>query len=103
MGSLVFVLPRLKEICAASHTVLPGPMLFSLEISDLLKSNLILTLVVMASTLALLEWRSDWWKRRRRMFLGIAAFFLNSLVLLFISLMFVLAVLAGSNLLPHHQ
>jgi hypothetical protein len=102
VGSLVFVLPKLKEICLVSHTVLPEPMLFTLAISDFLKNNLLVTLMFMGLTLVLLEWRSHWWKRRRRMALGIAAFVLNSSILMFFFFMFILAVLAGSNLLPHH-
>ena len=102
VGSLVFVLPKLKEICLVSHTALPAPMLFTLALSDFLKGNLIVTLMFMGLMLVLLEWRSHWWKRRRRMALGIAAFVLNSFILMFFFFMFILAVLAGSNLLPHH-
>jgi len=103
VGSLVMVLPKLKQLCAVSNTVLPAPMLFVLALSDLLKSNLLLVLAATGLVLGGLEWRSRIWDRRRRLLLGVGAFLLNSFVLVFISALLVLAVIAASNLLPHHR
>jgi hypothetical protein len=103
VGTFVLVLPKLKELCAVSKTVLPAPMLFVLALSDLLKSNLPLVLAATGLVLGGLEWRSRIWDRRRRLVLGVGAFLLNSFVLVFISALLVLAVIAASNLLPHHR
>jgi len=103
VGSLVMVLPKLKQLCAVSNTVLPAPMLFVLALSDLLKSNLLLVLAATGLVLGGLEWRSRIWDRRRRLVLGVGAFLLNSFVLVLISALLVLAVIAASNLLPHHR
>jgi len=101
-GSCVFVLPKLKQICSVSNTVLPTPMLAALALSDFFKHNYFGAAVLTAVfVLVLLEWRSRWWGRRRRLVFGIAAFLLNSTALIFITTLFVLAVIAGSNLLNH--
>jgi len=103
VGSLVMVMPKLKNLCQVSHTVLPKPMVFVLALTDLLKSNLVPVLLVAGLVLVALEWRARGWGQRRRLVLGVAAFLLNSFVLVLISAMLVLAIIAGSNLLPHHR
>jgi hypothetical protein len=97
--SCVFVLPKLKEICAASGMALPKLMLAALALSDLFKSHLVVLSVLLFGALAFLEWRSRWWSRYRRLCFGIAAFVLNSIALILITTLSVLAVVAGANLL----
>lgn len=101
IATTLFVLPKLRQICQVSGTVAPKPMLFILDVSDLFKNYLFVSIIVFFCVLMLLEWRSRTWARHRRLIFGVAAFTLNSAVLIAVTAMFILAVLAGSRLLPH--
>jgi hypothetical protein len=101
VGSSVFVLPKLKQIFAVSNMAVPKPMLTAVAMSEFFKNNLFLATILIVFALVLLEWRSGWWMRHRRLVFGIAAFVLNSIALILITTLFVLAVMAGANLLPH--
>jgi hypothetical protein len=98
-GSCVFVLPKLRDICAGSNTVIPKLMVTVLSLSDLFKDHLFVASVAILFGLIVLEWRSRWWVRHRRLVFGVVAFLLNSIALFLITTMFVLAVVAGANLL----
>ena len=100
VASTIFVLPKLKQICQVSGTIAPKPMLLILALSDLFKNYLVISAILFFGVLVLLEWRSRLWARHRRLIFGMAAFTLNSAVLIAITAMFILAVLAGSHLLP---
>jgi hypothetical protein len=99
IGSCVFVVPKLKEICAVSGVSLPKPVLAALVMSDFLKNNFILASAAILAALIFLEWRSGWWHRCRRMVFGITAFFFNLTALIMITVMMVFAVIAAANLL----
>ncbi len=101
VGSLVFVVPKLKAICAVSGTELPKVVLTALALSDFCKNNLILGALVMLAALVLLEWRSRGWPRYRRVVFGITAFSLNLVAMILITTMMVFAVIAAANLLHH--
>ena len=103
VGSLVFVMPKLKEICAASGASLPKLVTFALASSDLCKNNLVWGMGLVLTALILLEWRARRWPRYRRMVFGIAAFSVNLIALILITTMMVSAVLVASNLLGHLQ
>lgn len=100
VASTIFVLPKLKQICVVSGTAAPKLMQFILAASELFKNYLLVGTVLFLGTLVLLEWRSHFWSRHRRMIFGVAAFTLNSAVLVAITALFILAVLAGSHMLP---
>jgi hypothetical protein len=99
VGSLVFVVPKLKEICAASGTAFPKPVLMALALSDFYRSHIIPASVMVFAALIWLEWRSHRWPRYRRVVFGITAFSVNLVALIFITTMMVFAVLAAANLL----
>ena len=101
VGSCMFIVPKLKQICLVSNTQVPKPMLTVLGLSELFKNHLFVASIVIIFALILLEWRSRWWRRQRRLVFGISAFLLNSTALISITTMFVLAVLAAANLLNH--
>ncbi len=101
VGSCVFVVPKLKEICVVSSTPFPKPIWTALVLSDFIKNNLILGTAAILVTLILLEWRSRRWPRYRRLVFGIAAFFLNFIAIALIASLLVFAVIAGANLLQH--
>lgn len=101
VGSCVFVVPKLKEICVVSGTTFPKPIWTALVLSDFIKNNLILGTAAILVTLILLEWRSRRWPRYRRLVFGIAAFSLNFIALALIASLLVFAVIAGANLLQH--
>jgi len=101
IGSLIFVVPKLKQICFASGMHLPLPMLIVLQVTDEIRINLIWIIIVLLAAIVWLEWRARWWPRYRRMVFGVIAYFLNFTTLILLALMAVVAVLAGDNLLPH--
>jgi len=94
----VFVLPKLKQICAASGMPLWGTAVVALNVSDFAKSHLIAIALVTAAILALLEWRWSRWARYRRLVFGLAAYGLNMAVLLLLAVLAILAVAAGAHL-----
>ena len=97
--SCTFVLPLLKQICDASGIFIPKSISTALALSDLVQNHFIVGSIVILFALVLLEWRSHRWPRYRRSIFGILAFLLNSTVLIFITVMFALAVVAGAHLL----
>lgn len=99
-GFCIYVLPKLKEICAQSGMVIWRPVITALNVSDFVRNNLIVLSVALIVALMLLEWRSDWWRRHRRQVFGVAVYGLNILVLVLITTLAVLAVAAGAHLLP---
>ena len=101
VASSMFVAPKLKQICQVSGTNFPKPLLAALTLSDLFKNNLIVCSALFFCILAILEWRSNAWSRHRRLVFGVATFTLNSVALITITALFILAVIAAANLLPH--
>jgi len=101
IGSMVLIVPKLKEICFASDTALPQWLLIVLSLTDLVRIHLIWILIALLASIIWLEWRSGWWPRYRRMVFGILAYLLNFTALILLSLLAVAAVLAGANLLSH--
>jgi hypothetical protein len=101
VGSCVFVVPKLKEICYEAGTHIPEPVLAALVISDFVKNNFILEALALLAALVWLEWRSRRWPQYRRLVFGIAAYSLNLIALILITTMMVFAVIAAANLLHH--
>ena len=101
VGSLIFVVPKLKQICAASDTLLPQPLLTVLRVTDFFRLNMIWITIALLAAIVLLEWRSHWWPRYRRMVFGVTAYLLNFMALVLLSLLAVTAALAAANLLHH--
>src|SRR5687768_4463268 len=94
--SIIFVVPKLKQICAhAGGVPLPGMLQGMLSLSE--HATWIIIAIVMS--LAALEWRSTAWQRYRRAAIGIGAFLLNSVVLIAIFLMVISALLAAPALM----
>jgi hypothetical protein len=100
---LVVALPKLKEMCEVSDTPVPKPIQTALFLSDLFKENFFVVSIPVVLALVLLEWRSRWWERRRRLVFGVAAFVLNSTVLVIITAMLVFAVIVGASLSRHFK
>ena len=101
--STVFLLPKLEQICALAGFSPRNPawtlthanfttMMFFRDYGLWVLSAIVLAVV-------LLEWRSGWWPRYRRVFLGLGSFILNSVVLVSIFFMIVTALLAAPALL----
>jgi hypothetical protein len=94
--SVVFIAPKLKQICAHAGGV-PLPSF----VNGMLALTQHATLIIIAAILVLagLEWRSTAWPRYRRATVGIGTFLLNSVVLIAIFLMVVSALLAAPALI----
>jgi hypothetical protein len=96
-GSLVLVVPKLKEVCFASGTALPGGIILVLNITQVFKEYALVITAIILTALILLEWRSRRWPRYRRMVFGFVAYLLNFGALFFMAAMCVLAVIAAAN------
>lgn len=100
MGFCVFILPKLKEICGLAHLELWRPIATALQISDVVRCNLLLLLVLGLAALVWLEWRSHRWPRYRRLTFVTLAYVMNISVLLLITTVAVLGVAAATRLMP---
>jgi hypothetical protein len=95
-ASIIFVVPKLKQICLhAGGVPLPGMLQGMLSLSE--HATWIIMAIVLS--LAALEWRSTAWQRYRRAAIGIGTFVLNSVVLIAIFLMVISALLAAPALM----
>lgn len=108
--SVVFLVPKVSEICQAAGTsvfkfgeaplvvqvagIVGQGMLFLTQYSLLIAVAILLAIV-------LLEWRFPGWSRYRRAAVGIGAFLLNTVVLLSITTVIVSIAVAASTLLQH--
>jgi hypothetical protein len=94
--SVVFIVPKLKQICAHAGGV-PLPSF----VNGMLALSQYATWIVLGAALVLasLEWRSTAWPRYRRATIGVGTFLLNSVVLIAIFLMVVSALLAAPALM----
>jgi hypothetical protein len=97
-GMMVFVLPRLKEVCAATNQPLWGPLITILNVLDLIKGNSLALTATVLGALVLLE-RSRAWPRYRRLIFGVVAYVCTILAMFVITSLAVMAVVAGSHLL----
>ena len=94
----LFVLPALKEVCLASGTYFPKPLVLALDVSDFVRDNFIVGTVGILTALLLLEWRSPRWLRYRRLLFGILAFLSNFMAFTLMTALLIYAVKAGANL-----
>jgi len=100
--SIVFVMPKLKQICSSAVGV--GDASFwkvthlNFGIMSLFHDDGIFIAGAIILMLILLEWRSSKWPRYRRAAVGIVALLLNSVVLISIFMMVVTATVAASVL-----
>ena len=101
IGSLIFIVPKLKQICAVSDSHLSTALLLVLNVTDFVRVNWIWITIALAVALVLLEWRSHWWPRYRRLVFGISAYLMNFMALILLALLAVTAVMAAANLLDH--
>jgi hypothetical protein len=99
LGSMIFVIPKLKAICAVAGTKLPMPVFAAFVVSDFSRHNFILGAVMILAALIWLEWRSRRWPRYRRLIFGVTAFSLNLTALIMVTIMMVFAVIVAANLL----
>jgi len=91
MLMVVFVVPKLREICGNAGLTLPGVYNF---VFFLMQHWLLIGGAAVAG-LIFLEWRSDRWPRYRRVAFGVSVFILNASVLTLIFSMVIYAVIAA--------
>ena len=96
--SIVFVIPKLQQICADAGGN-PLPTLVRMMIS--LTRNGVFISGALILVLILLGWRFSTWPRYRRAAVGIGTFLLNAVVLISIFMMVIAALLAAPALLHH--
>jgi hypothetical protein len=94
---VVFVVPKLHEVCNHAGVALPKVYFF---VFTLMQHGLLIG-VALAAGLVFLEWRSDRWPRYRRAAFGVSVFVVNAAVLLLISFLVVYAVVAAAHFVDH--
>ena len=103
--SVVFVMPKLKQICSSAVGVGDASFWkvthFNFGIMSLFQDYGIFIAGATILLLILLEWRSSKWPRYRRTAVGLGAFLLNSVVLVSIFMMVVTAMVVAPALLHH--
>ncbi len=94
---VVFVFPKLNQMCHQAGVTIPGVYYLALSLTQhgLLVGGGILAAIF------LLERRSERWARYRRAMVGVGVFVINSAVLLLIAVMVLLATLAAAHLSNH--
>ncbi len=94
----MFLMPKLRQVCMESGIAVPAA--FN---AALLATQYYLPIcVALVVGLVLLEWRSAGWPHYRRAAVGIGVFVLNSIVLLLITAMAVLALVVAAPGKPIH-
>jgi hypothetical protein len=94
----VFLLPKLETIWRDAGFEVPAAIT-SVQVAYFLAQHFVLIAAMLVAVFGLLEWRSDRWSRYRRASVGVAAFLTNAAVLVFITAMFMTALMAAPALL----
>ena len=96
-ASLIFLVPKLREVTA----LVGQPLLLPTEVMLEFSRHAWLAVGGIVAALLVLEWRSNGWPRYRRAALGCAAFVLNTVVLISITLLLVTTLVNASALFHH--
>jgi hypothetical protein len=101
--SSVFLLPKLETLWrdaafGASSEMAPSAIA-AVRLAYFVTQHLVVIAVIVITVLVLLEWRSRRWPRYRRATIGIAAFLANTAILIFITAMFMTALMTAPALL----
>ena len=92
---MIFVVPKVKQICADAGA---GPFTI-FGVMDLLQSYWMVVTCVLAGLVALLEWKSDLWRRWRNWTIGTAVFVINTAVIFGLASLLVVAAIVGPMLI----
>ena len=91
----VFVAPKIKQLCADANA---GPFtLFT--VMDFVQDYWLLLMCGAVGLLLLLEWRLPVWRSYRRAWLGTFVFLLNSVVILGMANLLIIAAIAGPQII----
>jgi hypothetical protein len=74
-------------------------MITAVQVAYFITQHFFLIGAAVIAGIVLLEWRSSRWPRYRRSSVGVAAFFTNTVILVFITVMFMTALMAAPALL----
>jgi hypothetical protein len=99
--SIVFVFPKLQQICRDAGFVMPGSARALYGVMNLASDHAFLICAAVLLGLIGLEWRASQWPKYRRASVGVAVFLLNTAVLITIFVMAVMALLAVPELAKH--
>jgi len=94
---VVFVFPKLNQMCHQAGVTIPGVYYLALSLTQ---HGLLVGGGILAALFGL-EWRSGRWPRYRRATVGVGVFVVNSAILVLIAIMVLLATLAAAHLSNH--
>ncbi len=94
---IVFVFPKLNQMCHSAGVTIPGVYFLALSLTQ----HGLLVGGGFLAALFLLESRSNIWPRYRRATVGVGVFVMNSVILVLIAVMVLLATIAANNLSNH--
>jgi hypothetical protein len=97
----IFLLPKLETIWRDAGFGAPSAIT-AVHVAYFVTRNLLIIGAAFLAVLVFLEWRSTHWPRYRKTAVDIAAFLTNTAVLVFITIMFMTAMLAAPALLRGH-
>jgi hypothetical protein len=101
--SSVYLLPKLETLWrdaafGASFAMAPSAIR-AVQVAYFVTEHLVGLVVAVIAVVALLEWRSSRWPRYRKASVGVAAFLANTAILIFITAMFMTALMAAPALI----
>jgi hypothetical protein len=101
--SSVYLLPKLETLwrdasMGASFSI-ASTAITSVNVAYLVTQHFMVIAITVIAAVVLLEWRSIRWPRYRKATVGVAAFLTNTAILIFITLMFMTALMAAPALL----
>ena len=100
--SSVYLLPKLetlwRDASFGASFSMASTAITSVNVAYFVTQHFIVLAVTVIAAVVLLEWRSSQWPRYRKATVGVAAFLTNTAILIFITLMFMTALMAAPAL-----
>jgi hypothetical protein len=97
--SSVYLFPKLETLWRDARFGASSATITAVQTAYFVTQHFFIITATIAGTLVLLEWRSSRWPQYRRVSVSVAAFLVNTAILVFITVMFMTALMAAPALL----
>lgn len=94
-----YLLPKLETLWRDARFGASSSAIAAVQVAYFVTQHFFVIAATVTVVLVLLEWRSSRWPRYRRASVGVAAFLANTAILVFITVMFMTALMAAPALL----